>query len=310
MITCNNFSQIFHYFNLLILTTIFWSGNFIVCKAASIYEIPPFSLNFYRWFFAGLILLPFTYKELIKKKKYIINNLGFFIVLGITSITIFNSIVYYSLYYTQVISGILMNSTIPVWIIYISSILKIEKTNIFQIIGVILSLTGVIFIITKADLNLIKNLDFNKGDLSMVIAMFSWAIYSALLKSKKYEISQVSLLEVVIICGLFFLIPIYFIEMNMGNLIILGKPFYLILAYVVIFPGLASFFFWIKGISIIGANRAGIFLHLMPIMGAIMAMLIFEERFMFYHILGAIFIIAGITLSNKKKLNALSWNIR
>tara|TARA_B100000686_G_scaffold333873_1_gene400320 strand:+ start:79 stop:969 length:891 start_codon:yes stop_codon:yes gene_type:complete len=286
---------------ILILTTIFWSGNFIVGKAASMYQIPPFSLNFYRWFFAGLILLPFTYKELIKKKKYIINNLGFFIVLGITSITIFNSIVYYSLYYTQVISGILMISTIPVWIIFISSILKIEKTNIFQIIGVILSLTGVIFIITKADLNLIKNLDFNKGDLSMVIAMFSWAIYSALLKSKKYEISQVSLLEVVIICGLFFLIPIYFIEMNMGNLIILGKPFYLILAYVVIFPGLASFFFWIKGISIIGANRAGIFLHLMPIMGAIMAMLIFDERFMFYHILGAIFIIAGITLSNKKK---------
>ena len=289
---------------ILILTTIFWSGNFIVGKAASMYQIPPFSLNFYRWFFAGLILLPFTYKELIKKKKYIINNLGFFIVLGITSITIFNSIVYYSLYYTQVISGILMISTIPVWIIFISSILKIEKTNIFQIIGVILSLTGVIFIITKADLNLIKNLDFNKGDLSMVIAMFSWAIYSALLKSKKYQISQVSLLEVVIICGLFFLIPIYFIEMNMGNLIILGKPFYLILAYVVIFPGLASFFFWIKGISIIGANRAGIFLHLMPIMGAIMAMLIFEERFMFYHILGAIFIIAGITLSNKKKSNA------
>jgi drug/metabolite transporter (DMT)-like permease len=285
---------------ILILTTVFWSGNFIVGKAASMYQIPPFSLNFYRWFFAGLILLPFTYQELIKKKKYIINNLGFFIVLGITSITIFNSIVYYSLYYTQVISGILMISTIPVWIIFISSILKIEKTNIYQIIGVILSLTGVIFIITKADLNLIKNLDFNKGDLSMVIAMFSWAIYSALLKSKKYEISQVSLLEVVIICGLFFLIPIYFIEMNMGNLIILGKPFYLILAYVVIFPGLASFFFWIKGISIIGANRAGIFLHLMPIMGAIMAMLIFDERFMFYHILGAIFIIAGITLSNKK----------
>ena len=289
---------------ILILTTIFWSGNFIVGKAASMYQIPPFSLNFYRWFFAGLILLPFTYKELIKKKKYIINNLGFFIVLGITSITIFNSIVYYSLYYTQVISGILMISTIPVWIIFISSILKIEKTNIFQIIGVILSLAGVIFIITKADLNLIKNLDFNKGDLSMVVAMFSWAIYSALLKSKKYEISQVSLLEVVIICGLVFLIPIYFIEMNIGNLIILGKPFYLILAYVVIFPGLASFFFWIKGISIIGANRAGIFLHLMPIMGAIMAMLIFDERFMFYHILGAIFIIAGITLSNKKKSNA------
>jgi len=285
---------------ILILTTIFWSGNFIVGKAASMFEIPPFSLNFYRWFFAGLILLPFTYKEIINKKKYILKNLGFFTILGITSITIFNSIVYYSLYYTQVISGILMISTIPVWIIFISSLLNIEKTNVFQILGVILSLTGVIFIITKADLNLIKNLDFNKGDLSMVVAMFSWAIYSALLKSKKYEISQVSLLEVVIICGLTFLIPIYFIEMSLGNEIILGKPFYLILGYVVIFPGLAAFFFWIKGISIIGANRAGIFLHLMPIMGAIMAMVIFDEKFMFYHILGAIFIIAGITLSNKK----------
>jgi len=286
---------------ILILTTIFWSGNFIVGKAASMFQIPPFSLNFYRWFFAGLILLPFTYKEIINKKKYILKNLGFFIILGITSITIFNSIVYFSLYYTQVISGILMISTIPVWIIFISSILNIEKTNIFQILGVILSLTGVIFIITKADINLIKNLDFNKGDLSMVVAMFSWAIYSALLKRKKYKISQISLLEVVIICGLIFLAPIYFIEMSMGKLIILEKPFYLTLAYVVIFPGLAAFFFWIKGISIIGANRAGIFLHLMPIFGAIMAMVIFDEKFMYYHFLGAIFIIAGITLSNKKK---------
>ena len=285
---------------ILILTTVFWSGNFIIGKAASIYQIPPFSLNFYRWFFAGLILLPFTYKEIVERKKYIFNNIGFFIILGVSSITIFNSIVYYSLYYTQVISGILMISTIPVWIIFISSILKIEKTNIFQIIGVILSLTGVIFIITKADLNLIKNLDFNKGDLSMVVAMFSWAIYSALLKSRKYKISQFSLLEVVIICGLIFLIPIYFIEMSLGNQITLDKPFLLILAYVVIFPGLAAFFFWIKGISIIGANRAGIFLHLMPIIGAIMAMIIFNEKFMFYHILGAIFIIIGITLSNKK----------
>ena len=138
----------------------------------------------------------------------------------------------------------------------------------------------------------------------MAIAMFSWALYSALLKKRKYEISQITLLEVVIISGLVFLIPIYFIEMNTGHLIKLEKPFYLTLAYVVLFPGLAAFFFWIKGIAIIGANRAGIFLHLMPIFGAIMAMIIFKEKFMFYHFLGAIFIVAGITLSNKKKSNA------
>ena len=288
---------------LLILTTLFWSGNFIVGKAASMFDIPPFSLNFYRWLFAGIILLPFTFKEIINKKNYIFDNIGFFIILGITSITIFNSAVYYSLYYMQVISGVLMISTIPVWIIFISSILGIEKTNKFQIFGVILSLIGVIFIITKSDLNLIKNLDFNKGDLIMASGMFAWALYSALLKKKSYEISQITLLEVVIILGLLFLVPIYFLEMSLGNPLIINKPFVLTLTYVVIFPGLAAFFFWIKGISIIGANRAGVFLHLMPIFGSLMAIILFKEKFMFYHLLGALFIIAGITLSNKKIKN-------
>ena len=290
---------------LLVLTTLFWSGNFIVGKAASVYEIPPFSLNFYRWLFAGAILLPFTLKEILKKKNYIFKNIGFFIILGISSITIFNSAVYYSLYYMQVISGVLMISTIPVWIMFISAILGIEKTNKFQIFGVILSLIGVLFIITKSDLNLIKNLDFNKGDLIMACGMFAWALYSALLKKKSYEISQITLLEVVIIIGLLFLVPIYILEMKLGNSLIVNKPFVLTLSYVVLFPGLASFFFWIKGISIIGANRAGVFLHLMPIFGSLMAIILFNEKFMLYHFLGAIFIIVGITLSNKKlKKNA------
>ena len=288
----------------LLLTVTFWAGNFVVGKFASMYEVPPFSLNFYRWFFAWLILAPFTIPEIIKKKDYIIRNYKLFIVLGVTSITIFNSIVYYSLNFTQVISGVLMISTIPVMIMFFSSILKIEKTNIFQVIGVILSFIGVIIIITKANFEILKNLNFNKGDITMVIAMLSWALYSTLLKKQKYEISQLSLLQVVMSFGLIFLIPIYFIEYQLGFRITLEKPFILILSYVVLLPGLASFILWIKGISIIGANRSGVFLHLMPIMSAIMAMIIFNEKFMFYHMLGACFIITGILLSNKKVLNA------
>jgi len=287
----------------LLLTVIFWSGNFVVGKFASFYNVPPFSLNFYRWFFAWLILAPFTIPEIIKKKEYIIKNYKLFLILGVTSITIFNSIVYYSLNFTQVISGVLMISTIPVMIMFFSSILKIEKTNLFQIIGVIFSFVGVIIIITKANLEILKSLDFNKGDITMVVAMFSWALYSTLLKRQKYEISQISLLQVVISFGLIFLIPIYFIEYQIGFRINLEKPFILILSYVVLFPGLASFILWIKGISLIGANRSGIFLHLMPILSALMAMIIFDEKFMFYHILGACFIITGILLSNKKTQN-------
>ena len=288
----------------LFLTVTFWAGNFIVGKYASYYDVPPFSLNFYRWFFAWLILAPFTIPEILKKKEYILKNYKIFLVLGVTSITIFNSIVYYSLNFTQVISGVLMISTIPVMIMLFSSILNIEKTNIFQIIGVIFSFIGVIAIVTKADFEILKNLDFNKGDITMVIAMFSWALYSTLLKRKTYEISQLSLLQVVITCGLIFLIPLYFIEHQIGSRISLDIPFILILSYVVLFPGLASFFLWIKGISLIGTNRSGVFLHLMPILSAIMAIFFFNEKFMFYHMLGACFIIIGILLSNKKLKNA------
>ena len=283
----------------LILATLFWSGNFIVGKAASLFDIPPFTLNFYRWLFAWLILAPFTLKEVYNARFHIFDNLKYVLILGITSITLFNSIVYYSLQFTQVISGVLMISTIPVMIIFFSSLLKIEKTNFYQIMGVIFSMLGVVVIVTQLNGEKIKELSFNKGDLSIIIAMLSWALYSALLKKKKLKLSQISLLQVIISSGLIFLLPIYIIEMNQGRFVTLELPFILTLIYVVLFPGLASFICWIKGIGLIGVNRSGIFLHLMPIFSTIMAILIFNEKFMVYHLVGAILIISGIILSSR-----------
>jgi drug/metabolite transporter (DMT)-like permease len=298
LFTKNNSAYLF-----LILATLFWSGNFIVGKVASFFEIPPFSLNFYRWTFAWLILAPFTLKEIIQKKEHILENIKLILVLGITSITIFNSIVYYSLNFTQVISGVLMISTIPVMIIFFSWIFKIEKTNVYQILGVVFSLLGVAIIVTKADMDILINLNFNKGDLWMVVAMFSWAIYSALLRKKKFDLSQASLLEVIISAGLILLLPAYLIERALGYELNITLPFILTLSYVVLFPGLASFICWIKGIAIIGPNRSGIFLHLMPIFSTVLAILIFKEKFMNYHLYGAIFIIGGIFLSSRKLKN-------
>ena len=285
----------------LIFATLFWSGNFIVGKAASLFEIPPFTLNFYRWTFAWLILAPFTLKEIFQKIDHILENLKLILILGITSITIFNSIVYYSLNFTQVINGVLMISTIPVMIIFFSWIFKIEKTNFYQILGVIFSLFGVVIIVTKADLDKLLNLNFNKGDLWMVVAMLSWAMYSALLRKKKFELSQISLLQTIISAGLILLLPAYLIEMSLGYRLNIHLPLILTLSYVVLFPGLASFFFWIKGISIIGSNRSGIFLHLMPIFSSIMAILIFKEKFMVFHFIGAVLIITGVVLSSKRR---------
>ena len=192
-----------------------------------------------------------------------------------------------------------MISTIPVMIIFFCWLFRIEKTNVYQIFGVIFSLSGVVVIITKADLNILLNLNFNKGDIWMVVAMFSWAMYSALLRKKKFELSQLSLLQIIITAGLIFLLPAYLVELSLGYKTSINLPFILTLTYVVLFPGLASFIFWIKGISIIGSNRSGIFLHLMPIFSTIMAILIFGEKFMIFHSIGAVLIIAGIILSSR-----------
>ena len=294
MFSKDNIAYIF-----LILATLFWSGNFVVGKAASLFEIPPFTLNFYRWLCAWLILAPFTTKEIFQKRNYILENINLVLILGITSITVFNSIVYYSLNFTQVISGVLMISTIPVMIIFFCWILKIEKTNYYQVLGVIFSLFGVAVIVTRANLEILISLNFNKGDLWMVVAMFSWAMYSSLLRKKKFELSHISFLQTIITAGLIFLLPAYLIEIFLGHRLNIHIPFILTLSYVVLFPGLASFFFWIKGISIIGSNRSGIFLHLMPIFSTLMAILIFNEKFMNYHLIGAILIITGIVLSSK-----------
>ena len=148
--------------------------------------------------------------------------------------------------------------------------------------------------------NLLISLDFNKGDLWMVVAMFSWAMYSALLRKKKIDLSQVSLLEIIISAGLILLLPAYLIEMYLGFKLNVNINFILTLGYVVLFPGLASFICWIKGIAIIGSNRSGIFLHLMPIFSTVLAILILKEKFMNFHLFGALFIIGGIFLSSKK----------
>ena len=169
----------------LVLCTLFWAGNFIVGKVATLFEIPPFTLNFYRWLIAFLILLPFTYKKIFEGFEEIKNKIVPLSIMGFASITIFNSVVYYSLNFTQVLNGVLMISTIPVLIIFFSSCFTSERIKFTQIIGVSTSLFGVLVIITKLQFDKLLNLNLNKGDLWILVAMISWATYSIMVKEKK-----------------------------------------------------------------------------------------------------------------------------
>ena len=287
-------------YTFLVLATLFWSGNFIVGKFATLFEIPPLSLNFYRWVMVWFILIPFTFKEIFHKKNYIKENWLLISFMGIITISTFNSVVYFALNYTQVINAVLMLAGIPAVVMILSSIMKIERVNIFQLVGLILSIIGVGTIISNADIQKILSLNFNKGDLWMLVCVLSWSLYSTLLKKKKFELSQFTFIQLMVTVGIIFLIPQYFYEQSVGLEIPINKFFIAILLYVVIFPAIAAYYCWQKAIELIGPNRSAIFVQLMPLFSALMAILIFKEKFQLYHFIGGSFIVTGIYLSNRK----------
>ena len=289
---------------MLILATLFWAGNFTIGKFAYTENVPPYSLAFLRWTLVWVILIPFTYQEISKIKTEVKNNLSLFFILGFTSVGIFSAFTYNALNYTQVINASLFNTAIPVSIILVCFLLKIEKTNIFQISGLIVSVLGILAIITRLDLNILLTLNFNKGDIYMVIAIISWGIYSAFLKKKTFNIPLLSLVHVVCTFGLIILFPAFLFELAQGKTTEVNSNLIFILFYIAIFPSIGSYYCWAGAVSIIGANRAGIFLSLIPLFSTIFAMIFFNEKFLFFHFIGSVLIILGLFLSNKKITNA------
>ena len=284
----------------LVLATFCWSGNFIVGKFATVYEIPPLTLNVFRWISVWFILVPFTYKEIFENIPYIKKNWLVISFMGVITISTFNSVVYFALNYTQVINAVLMLSAIPAATIVLSSLMKIEETNIFQLLGLVLSIIGIGSIISNGDIQKIISLDFNKGDMWMLVCVITWSLYSTLLKKNNFKLSQFTLIQLMVSVGILFLIPQFFYEKSIGLETNFNISFFIILFYVVMFPALAAYYCWQKGIEIVGPNRATMFIQLMPLLSAVLAILIFQETFELYHFIGASFILSGIYLSNKK----------
>ena len=289
---------------MLVCATLFWAGNFMVGKLAYLENIPPMTLVFFRWSLVWIILLPFTYKEVLKNKDIILNNLPLLFFLALTSVGLFNSFTYLALVHTQVINASLFNTAIPAMIIFLCFLLKIEKTNKFQIFGLIISVLGILAIITKLDLNILLSLNFNKGDLIMIGGVITWGLYSAFLKKKSFTLPLLSLVHVLCTLGLIFIFPQFLYELSQGLTVKFNINLGYTLIYLALFPSIGSYYCWAGAVAIIGANRAGIFLSLIPFFSTIMAITFFNEQFHFFHLIGSILIILGLFLSNKEIKNA------
>ncbi len=289
---------------MLVCATLFWAGNFMIGKLAFFSNIPPMTLVFYRWLLVWLILLPFTFNELIRYKKVILTNLPLLFFLALTSVGLFNSFTYLSLVYTQVINASLFNTAIPAIIILLCFIFQIEKTNKYQIIGLVISVLGILSIVTRLNFETILSLNFNKGDLIMIGGVVSWGLYSAFLKRKKFDLPLLTLVHVLCSLGLIFIFPQFIYEFTQGQKIEINENLFYILIFLALFPSIGSYYCWAGAVSIIGANRAGIFLSLIPLFSTLMAIFFYNEKFQFFHFIGAILIILGLFLSNKEIKNA------
>ena len=289
---------------MLVCATLFWAGNFMIGKYAFFTEIPPLSLVFYRWTLVWIILLPFTYKEIVKYKDTILSNLPLLFFLGFTSVGLFNSFTYLSLVYTQVINASLFNTAIPAIIILLCFLFKVEKTNGFQILGLIISVCGILAIVTKLNLNILLSLNFNKGDLIMIGGVITWGVYSTLLKKKRFTLPLLTLVHVICTFGLIIVFPQFLYEYSNGQSINFDFNMIYTLIFLALFPSIGSYYCWAGAVSIIGANRAGIFLSLIPLFSTIMAIFVYNEQFKLFHLIGAILIILGLFLSNMKVKNA------
>lgn len=284
---------------LLTLTVFFWSGNFVLGRG--IREIiPPVSLNFWRWTGALVILLPFGLPRIVRQWSVVRKHWLLLTLMSIPSISIFNTFIYKALQTATSTNTVLVNAMTPIFIGLTARLVFGVRMTRLQMFGVLISITGLVFIISKGDWGMLLRLSFAPGDLWTLGAALAWAVYSVMLRLRPMEMDPLTFLTAIVALGLFFLSPFFIWELSIEGGFALSGSTVASIAYVCIFPSVASYIFWNRGVALVGANRAGIFIHLMPVFTILMAALFLGERLHLYHLLGIALIFSGIALVTRQ----------
>ena len=286
----------------LCFASLFWSGNFIIGRLSSVEDlVSPLSLAFYRWVIAFVILTPFCLKKALNDLPLLKKQPGMIFLIVLTGPTLFNTLTYLGLTATTVINSLLVISTTPMLIILLNKFIYKHQTNLFQMLGVIISLIGVSYVITKGNYQNIFDSKFYSGDLFILLAVVSWALYSIFLKKNETGVSGFSFLYLSFVFTVILLSPVFLYDIIiLNNFINFDQKTLLVIGYTGTFPRILSYICWNTGVALIGPNKSGPFLHLMPIFGGILAYLVFQETLQSYHYAGILSVIIGIMIANKR----------
>jgi drug/metabolite transporter (DMT)-like permease len=281
---------------LLVLTTLFWSGNFVLGRAVR--EVfSPLTLSFWRWATALVLLLPFALPPLRAHGPVLRRHWKSLTLLSVLGVVNFNTFAYLGLQSTMATNAVLMLSITPVVIVALSFLLLRQRISGRQALGIAISLLGVLVIVARGDWHTLLGLRLNPGDLWVLAAVLSWALYSVCLRWRPADLPPLAFLAATMGIGVPLLLPLYLWDVARGATLIIGPVTLASIAYVAIFPSILAYVFWNRAVAELGANRAGQFLHLMPAFGAIQSMIFLGERLYSFHIAGITLIAVGIYLA-------------
>ena len=290
---------------LLTLTVLFWSGNWVVGRWIR-GDVPPIALSFWRWAIAFLCLLPWAWPHLRTQWRELMAHWKVLAMLGLFGGACHNALTYIGLAHTTATNGVLLASATPIMIIGLSWGLFGKRLRRAEWLGVMVSFSGILVIVSHGELARLLELRPNAGDLWVLAAMLFWALYTVLLARRPAGLHALSFLSAITLWGLAGLIPFYLWEMASGKLIVPGVPAFAAIAYAGIFPAALGFIFWNRAVAEVGGNRAGQFMHLMPAFGTILAVVFLGEQPGLYHLAGIALILAGIFLTTDRKSTRLN----
>ncbi|MCK5679394.1 DMT family transporter [bacterium] len=280
---------------LLPMAVFFWSVNSIIGRFMRL-DVPPVALSFWRWVGASLLISFYAWPRFKEDWPIIRRHLPLLLLLAFSGVAMFNVLLYSGLHSTIALNAFLIQSTIPVLIMIFSFFLFNDKISLIQGVGVVLSLAGVVMVIARGDLEILSSLSFNRGDVLIFIAVVGYALYSVMLR-RRPALHPMSFIAFTFVTGTLMLLPLYIWESITVKAITFNGSTLLTDAYVSIFPSIVSYFCFNRGVELIGANRAGLFAHLLPVFGTIMAVLFLGESLFWFHGVGIVMIFIGIILT-------------
>lgn len=284
---------------LLCVAVLGWSGNFVVGRMVGA-TVPPVALAFCRWLVAVVVLLPFGWRQLRTDLPLLRAQAPLIGVLAVSGITVFNTFVYIGLGTTPVVTGVLLQSVVPVFILVFAAVLFRERPGLTQVAGLTLSLLGVWIVVTGGQMVPTRSGPATGlGALWILAAVISYALYTAVLRLAP-PVHPISLLLATFGVGLAFLAPFALGEFLLGARMPPTPGTVAAVLYVALVPSILSYFCWNRGVQLLGGARAGQYIHLMPVFGAVLAFVVLGEALRPYHLLAGAVIGAGIILAGRR----------